>query len=108
MTSALRISPAWSDPDAVMAVVRGAGPFWPLANYAASDAEMAAFHPRKADFGVVLIFQDPARWRSEWKRLRPLCGKHAMLFSMKYTVAWPGVFRRIRRASASSWTALAA
>ncbi len=39
---------------------------------------------------------------------RPLCGKHAMLFSMKYTVAWPGVFRRLRRASVSSWAALAA
>ena len=39
---------------------------------------------------------------------RPLCGKHAMLFSMKYTVAWPGVFRRLRRPSVSSWTALAA
>jgi hypothetical protein len=39
---------------------------------------------------------------------RPLCGKHAMLFSMKYTVAWPGVFRRLRRPSVSSWAALAA
>jgi len=39
---------------------------------------------------------------------RPLCGKHALLFSMKYTVAWPGVFRRLRRPSVSSWTALAA
>ena len=39
---------------------------------------------------------------------RPLCGKHAMLFSMKYTVAWPGVFRRLRRPTVTSWTALAA
>jgi hypothetical protein len=40
--SALRLSPAWSDPSSIVDLVRGAGPFWPLANYAASDAEMAA------------------------------------------------------------------
>ena len=39
---------------------------------------------------------------------RHLCSKHAILFSMKYTVAWPGVFRRVRRPSATTWTALAA
>ena len=36
---------------------------------------------------------------------RNLCAKHAMLFSMKYSVAWPGMFRRIRRPAAATWTA---
>ena len=58
MTSALRISPAWPDPDAVQAVVRGAGPFWPLANYAASDAEMAALGQRRAVFTPPWFRQD--------------------------------------------------
>jgi len=40
--TAVRISPAWDDPDSVVATVRAAGPFWPLANYAASDAELDA------------------------------------------------------------------
>lgn len=46
--TALRLSPAWDDPEAVQAVVRGAGPFWPLASYAASDAEMEALGPERA------------------------------------------------------------
>jgi hypothetical protein len=39
---------------------------------------------------------------------RPLCAKHAMTFSMKYSLAWPGMFRALRRASSAGWTALAA
>ena len=39
---------------------------------------------------------------------RPLCTKHAMLFSMKYSLAWPGMFRRVRRPAAVTWMALAA
>lgn len=29
--------------------------------------------------------------------VRPLCAKHAMTFSMKYSLAWPGMFRGLRR-----------
>jgi hypothetical protein len=39
---------------------------------------------------------------------RPLCAKHAMTFSMKYSLAWPGMIRALRRASSAGWTALAA
>ncbi len=48
--TALRLSPAWDDPEAVRTVVRGGGPFWPLARYAANDAEMQALGPRRATF----------------------------------------------------------
>jgi hypothetical protein len=39
---------------------------------------------------------------------RPLCAKHAMTFSMKYSLAWPGMFRALRRASSVGWAAIAA
>jgi hypothetical protein len=39
---------------------------------------------------------------------RPLCTRHARLFSMKYTLAWPAMLRRIRRQSLSDWIQLAA
>jgi hypothetical protein len=39
---------------------------------------------------------------------RPLCTKHARLFSMKYTLAWPNMLRRARRQSISGWIQLAA
>ena len=48
MTTATRISPAYDDVDAVLAVVRSTGPYWPLANYAGNDAEMAALGSRPA------------------------------------------------------------
>ena len=38
-TTALRLQPAWPDPEAVLGVIRAAGPFWPLTNYAAGDAD---------------------------------------------------------------------
>lgn len=41
-TTAVRLHPAWDDPDATVALIRDAGPFWPLANYAGNDAELAA------------------------------------------------------------------
>ena len=41
-TTAVRVRPAWDDPGTIVAAIRRAGPFWPLTNYAASDAEMAA------------------------------------------------------------------
>jgi len=56
--TAVRISPAWTDPDAVRAVVRAGGPFWPLANYAANDAEMAALGPQRATFTPPWFRQD--------------------------------------------------
>ena len=39
---------------------------------------------------------------------RPLCAKHAMTFSMKYSLAWPGMFRGIRRPAAVAWASMAA
>ena len=62
-TTAVRISPAWEDPDAVVATVRSAGPFWSLANYAANDAEMAALGSRQATFTPPWFRQDFALLR---------------------------------------------
>ena len=56
--SALRLEPAWPDPERVVEVVRSAGPFWPLANYAASDAEMAALGSRHGSFTPPWFRQD--------------------------------------------------
>ncbi len=39
---------------------------------------------------------------------RPLCVKHARLFSMKYSLAWPDTLRRVRRSIAVVWAQLAA
>ncbi len=41
-TPAVRLQPAWGDTDAVLSVLRAAGPYRPLARYAASDAERRA------------------------------------------------------------------
>lgn len=47
-TTATRLSPAYDDVEAVLHVVRTTGPYWPLANYAGNDAEMAALGSRPA------------------------------------------------------------
>jgi hypothetical protein len=60
-SAAVRIEPAWDDPAQVMDLIRGAGPFWPLANYAASDAEMAALGREPAQFNPPWFRQDFAR-----------------------------------------------
>lgn len=39
---------------------------------------------------------------------RGLCVKHARLFSMKYSLAWPNMLRRPRRSITSAWVQLAA
>ena len=39
---------------------------------------------------------------------RLLCVRHARLFSMKYSLAWPDMLRRSRRSLTAVWTALAA
>jgi hypothetical protein len=39
---------------------------------------------------------------------RSLCIKHARLFSMKYSLAWPDTLRKPKRSLATVWTALAA
>jgi hypothetical protein len=57
-TTATRISPAFEDVDAVMQVVRSTGPYWPLANYAGNDAEMAALGSRPAVFVPPWFRQD--------------------------------------------------
>ena len=59
--TAVRLSPAWDDPDGVVELIRGAGPFWPLANYAASDAEMAALGRERVSFTPPWFRQDFAR-----------------------------------------------
>lgn len=60
-SSALRLRPAWDDPAGIVELVRGAGPFWPLANYAASDAEMAALGRERVSFTPPWFRQDFAR-----------------------------------------------
>ena len=59
--TAVRISPVWENPEAVMELIRSAGPFWPLANYAASDAEMAALGKERVTFTPPWFRQDFAR-----------------------------------------------
>ncbi len=59
--TAIRISPVWDDPGEVVDLIRGAGPFWPLANYAASDAEMAALGRERVSFTPPWFRQDFAR-----------------------------------------------
>jgi hypothetical protein len=58
---AVRIRPVWDDPMGVVDLIRRAGPFWPLANYAASDAEMAALGRGRASFTPPWFRQDFAR-----------------------------------------------
>jgi len=59
--TAVRVSPVWDDPAGIVDLVRGAGPFWPLANYAASDAEMAALGRERVSFTPPWFRQDFAR-----------------------------------------------
>jgi hypothetical protein len=51
----------WDEPAEVIELIRGAGPFWPLANYAASDAEMAALGRERVSFTPPWFRQDFAR-----------------------------------------------
>lgn len=60
-TTATRISPAYADTDEVIALIRSAGPFWPLSNYAGNDAEMAALGSRPASFSPPWFRQDFVR-----------------------------------------------
>jgi hypothetical protein len=39
---------------------------------------------------------------------RTLCVRHARLFSMKYSLAWPDTLRRPRRSISGAWAQLAA
>ncbi|HEY2214841.1 MAG TPA: hypothetical protein VGH31_07280 [Acidimicrobiales bacterium] len=59
--TAIRIRPVWDDPSGVVDLIRSAGPFWPLANYAASDAEMAALGRERVSFTPPWFRQDFAR-----------------------------------------------
>src|SRR6185312_8229828 len=60
-SNAVRISPVWEDTTGTLALIRSAGPFWPLANYAASDAEMTALGGERASFTPPWFRQDFAR-----------------------------------------------
>ena len=60
---------------------------------------------------------EEARYRSAYRYVRSgrpvtvtrgLCTRHAQLFSMKHTVAWPAMARRFRRPLSSAWAELAA
>lgn len=57
-TTATRIRPAFDDVDAVLSLIRSAGPMWPLSNYAGNDAEMAALGSRPATFVPPWFRQD--------------------------------------------------
>ena len=62
MTStATRLSPAFDDVEAVLTLIRSAGPFWPLSNYAGNDAEMAALGSRAPTFSPPWFRQDFVR-----------------------------------------------
>ena len=60
-STATRISPAYEDTTAVVDLIRSAGPFWPLSNYAGNDAEMAALGSRAATFSPPWFRQDFVR-----------------------------------------------
>ncbi|MCU1392781.1 MAG: hypothetical protein JWM34_1209 [Ilumatobacteraceae bacterium] len=47
MPGVVRLQPAYDDPQAVHDLINGAGPFWPLARYAASTAELEAMGSTK-------------------------------------------------------------
>lgn len=59
--SAVRVSPVYADPDAVVSLIRSAGPFWPLANYASNDAEMATLSTKAKTFTPPWFRQDFVR-----------------------------------------------
>lgn len=60
-TTATRLQPTFSDPDAVLSLIRSAGPFWPLVNYAGNDAEMAALGSKPPTFVPPWFRQDFVR-----------------------------------------------
>lgn len=60
--SAIVVESAFAQPEAVVATIRSAGPFWPLANYASNDAEMATLAKEsKGTFTPPWFRQDFAR-----------------------------------------------
>lgn len=59
--SAVRLSPVFDDPAAVVSLIRSAGPFWPLANYASNDAEMATLSTKAKTFTPPWFRQDFVR-----------------------------------------------
>ncbi|MCO5312444.1 MAG: hypothetical protein M9952_05835 [Microthrixaceae bacterium] len=59
--TATRLNPAWSDPDAIVSLIRSAGPLSPLANYAANDAEMATLSTQENSFTPPWFRQDFVR-----------------------------------------------
>jgi len=60
MTSptAVLLEPAYDDPDAVLAVIRTGGPFWPLARYGASPEELQALGGSARQFTPPWFRQD--------------------------------------------------
>ena len=53
MMRSVRVQPAYDDPDSVRAVIESAGPYWPLARYAANDAEREAVGAGEDQSGFV-------------------------------------------------------
>jgi hypothetical protein len=80
--TALRITSAWENPEEVVDLIRSAGPFWPLANYAASDAEMAALGSQRTAFTPPWFRQDFAR---QGEILVP--GAESMLANQRFITA---------------------
>ncbi|NLA34137.1 MAG: hypothetical protein GX868_00425 [Actinobacteria bacterium] len=59
--SAMRLESAFENPAEVLAVIRRAGPLWPLANYASNDAEMATLSTQAKAFTPPWFRQDFVR-----------------------------------------------
>lgn len=59
--TAVRLQPAYDDPDSIRALIETAGPFWPLTNYAASADEMRALGSPGPQFTPPWFRQDFAR-----------------------------------------------
>lgn len=59
--SAVEVDAAFDDPAGVLACIRRAGPFWPLANYAQNDAEMATLSTEAKTFTPPWFRQDFVR-----------------------------------------------
>jgi hypothetical protein len=86
--SVVRLQPAYDDPQAVRALIDGAGPFWPLARYAASTAELRALGATKPSSFV------PPWFRQDFALLGEslIDGADAILHNGRFVEAAHGVY----------------
>jgi hypothetical protein len=89
--TAARIEPAYDDPGAVLAAVRDAGPYWPIARYAASAEELAATGGATATTGYV-----PPWFRSDFALdgVPLVGGAEAILHNQRFIDGARAVFGR--------------